>query len=194
MGGGGACSGCRHAHVSMRQTMGTLLNSVENRAYLCDVNLPAPNMTNLSQAWAIAMVCGVFDISHLHGEGVIVPMLFASMSDSAFRNALADCFSAWMSAAYASEAGSPLHTLVHGTGAFYFGITDDPQQRWMDHKAGKCGGHRNTGDWMMRGMVSLAAGLTEDKNGPWEFSCEGYSSFARRATISGEPSHQCPGG
>ena len=118
MGGGAACSKCKTAHFAMQQTMGTLFNSREEGAHICVVELPALNMTNLSQVWASNMVLGGLDILHRpYGEGVIVPMLFASMGDAAFRSALADCFSAWMSAAYASPPGSPLHTLVDGTGA-----------------------------------------------------------------------------
>ena len=103
MGGGAACPDCRAVHTTMQQTMGTLVNSREKGAYLCGVELPAPNMTNLSQVWAGDMVVGGLDVlQRPYGEGVIVPMLFASMGDAACRSALADCFSAWMSAAYAS--------------------------------------------------------------------------------------------
>ena len=174
MGGGAACTDCRAVHTTIRQTIGTLFNSRVEGAHLCGVELTAPNMKNLSPVWASNMVLGGLDIMHRpYGEGVIVPMLFASMGDAACRSALADCFSAWMSAAYASPPGSLLATLVQGTGAFYFGITDDPQQRWAQHKASTTFGRHHKGDWMMRAMVSLAAGLTEDKSGPWEKSIEG---------------------
>jgi hypothetical protein len=109
------------------------------------------------EGWAIDMVCVLGDLKRPFGEGVLVPMLLASMPAPTLRCALADCFSAWMSVAYASVAGSLLHTLVHGTGAFYFGITDNTHSRFFQHKAGVLARHTK-GDWMMRGMVSLAPG------------------------------------
>jgi hypothetical protein len=53
------------------------------------------------------MVCGAAEEwRRPAGEGVLVPILRPSMYAAVMRDALADCFSAWMSVAYASAEGS----------------------------------------------------------------------------------------
>ena len=174
LGAGNACSNCRAAHLCMRGTMCTFSNSRDERAYMCSDTSPLlPDMSRLSRVWADVMVCGAHRfLKRPFGTGVYVPLLFPNMGVAGHRVALSDCFSYWMRVASESDVGSPLWTLVQGVEAFYFGITDDAHGRWSHHKSTSAFNHNGVG-FEMVGMVTLAAGMVENTNGPWQHSAEG---------------------
>lgn len=181
---GPACAKCTKTAVDLGRSLGTLRDSTQRGAHVC--GLPKNASSAMDLQWAEQM------LSWAHQEwrnpqvngGVIVPLLHVNMTGLVARRALANTFLAWVATAYASPVGSQLRTLIEDTDAFSFGMTNRPKDRCNEHvskwgsEGGAFGAPGQGKPWILLGWAALAGGVVDDKNGPWEMSCEGVLRIA----------------
>ena len=160
---GTRCWRCRHTRTAIIRTLSTLVLSIESGAYSMGVATPLPQIpASLPEDWSRKMIWS--------SGAVLAPLLFPDMRFIEHRNTLADLFCSWMASAQQAPLSSQPRTMLDQCDGLYFGITSDVCRR---HNAHTQAWGKTTSEWNMLGMVSLAAGMQEDKNMPWQDSAEG---------------------
>ena len=162
---GKCCWKCRTAADKMRESLNTLKGSREEGAWICrpgDDRVPGADQ-KITQRLVSRMVAG-----SATGGGVRVPLIGLNMRLPDHRECLQRVFEDWMTLAAANPRGSAAWSMATHGDVLHTGITDTPHIRAKKHA-----NFAAQNKMELLGMLTLVAGVMDDKNGCWEDSAEG---------------------